>query len=1132
MKKSLLLSFFIGLFLASINLPALAQGTEAITIALAEQMELVNENEKIRINITLAERVNTTALLAGVKHLDKETRRNHVIQSLQDFTALSQAAVLGELDMMKDQESVSKIKAYWVANVINCEATPEAIEALSSHRDILSIDHDELRIVFESSEGNNDPVISGNKGGGKEITWNVLKVSADEVWELGFDGEGVIVAVIDTGVNYDHYDLEDHMWESEDYPNHGWDFFYDDDDPKDEHGHGTHCAGTVAGDGTSGSQTGVAPEAMIMACKVANASGGSSEAYVWDAVEFSIENGAHVISLSMGWQHEWGTNRVVWRETFDAVLAAGMIASVAAGNEGQDQASYPIPDNVRSPGDCPPPWTSPDQTLTGGNSGVVCVGSTTSSDGVSGFSSRGPSTWEDEEPYSDYAYNPDIGLIRPDVSAPGSNIKSLQYSNNIGYTIKSGTSMAAPCNAGLIALLLSKNPALTPEQISQILEETTEVLVEGKNNNSGAGRVNALAAIEAASFPGPSYYSHVINDEDGNNDSLINPGESILLTMSIGNFSEDEETGVSVKINTISPYITFTDSVEYFGDFIAEDVIEIEDAFAFDVAENIPGGETITFMVTTYNDDDSWGSDFSEMAYAVNLAVTNFEVDDYEGDENGGLDPGETADLHIETTNTGQLDAQASMAYLTSLNGIVTVNNASYDLEDIAVGESNTATFNVTVNENAPTGISVEFIYEAMSGFFSLEMSLFAKIGAIVEDFETGDFDQNDWQFDGDEDWEITENSWEGTYAAKSGGIGNLESSELILEWDCGGDDSIAFQRKVSSEGSYDFLIFYIDGSMMDQWSGEQGWQRVAYPVSSGTHTFKWIYEKDWSATGGSDEAIIDYIELPAGADETLGAFAGPDDVSCMDQDFQTNGIAQNYDELEWATSGTGIFENEMNLNTVYYPSDDDYAAGTISLSLSASASGFDPVSDTMQLTFVTMPGAADNITGPAEVCNGTTESYDVSMVTDAITYNWVLEPAEAGVVNGDENTISIDWDDDFIGEVTLTVQGMNDCGGGDFSGDFNIMVDECSGIGDQSRQQFSINPNPNNGSFTVKLNEGSLKDASIKMVSLTGKVVLEEEISNSSTFNIQNNDLENGVYFLIIQGENTQMVEKVVIQK
>lgn len=1132
MRKFSGVIFLIILFAMGIHFPSFGSGSKAITKDLALQMTNGEQDQMIRINITLAERFDSQTLMAGLKFMDKKARREYTMQVLKDFTALSQQGVIAELNTFQQSNQVEKVKTYWVANVINCYATPAAIEELSYMEDISSIDIDEIRQVIDPAESKDGYAVQGVPGA-KEITWNVIKINADEVWDLGFTGEGVIVCVIDTGVNYEHEDLEDHMWESEDYPNHGYDFYYDDDDPKDEHGHGTHCAGTVAGDGTAGSQTGMAPDATIMACKVGDAGGNSSESMIWSAVEFAIENGAHVLSLSMGWQHSWGPNREVWRDTFDAVLAAGVAASVAAGNEGQDQGSYPIPDNVRTPGDCPPPWLNPDQTIVGEISGVICVGSTTSSDAVSGFSSRGPSTWESEEPYYDYEYNPEIGLIRPDIAAPGSNIKSLAHYSNTGYEAGwSGTSMATPANAGMIALMLQKNNMLTPEQISQTIEETADVLVAGKNNNSGAGRIDALAAVEASPFPGPSYYAHSLNDTEGNSDGFVNPGETIMVTLSIANFSEEIVDGVTVELSTESEYVTITESSSYFGDMAMEDIIEVEDAFTFEVANDIPGGESIKFIVTASSETESWESSFTEMAHAVNLAVTGYTIQDPEGNNNGSLDPGETADIIVETTNIGQVDAEETMASLVSLSGLVTVNSSSSDLGTILIGESALSTFNVTVSETSPTGVNVEFLFEATSGFFSLEKQLFAKIGAIVEDFETGDFSKFEWDFGGNQDWEISSDAYEGDWSAKSGTIGNSQSSILELTYMAGGDDSIAFMRKVSSEASYDFLIFYIDDSMIDQWSGEQSWERVAFAVSEGEHTFKWEYNKDYIVTSGTDEAWIDNVELPGATDDLLTAYAGDDETICAGEDFETNGIAQNYISLLWETSGTGQFDDETLVNATYTPSDLDYDSGDVTLTLTASDEGLDPVSDDMILSFSPAPGAAGIISGEVEVCNGNTFDYEVGEISDSDTYNWELSPVEAGIVTGEGNIISIEWDDNYVGEAVLTVHGVNDCGDGDYSEELVVMVDECSGIGEARKQAFNISPNPSDGTFTVTITSDVKAGAGIKMIDVTGTIVYQNENLTSRELSIQVNNLENGIYFLIIENDTEKMIEKVVIQK
>lgn len=298
------------------------------------------------------------------------------------------------------------------------------------------------------------------------------------MWNLGYDGTGVVVAIIDTGVNYNHVDLADHMWNGgSQYPHHGYDFVNNDNDPMDDVDHGSHCAGIVAGDGTSGTHTGIAPNATIMALKVLDADGSGTSTDIQDAMQFAMQHDADVVSMSLGGSGQSG-NRT-YRQIFVNMMNASVVAAVAAGNDGEDYSTYAVPVNVGSPGNCPPPWHNPDQTLTGGHSAVVTVGASNRNDCKSTFSSFGPVTWYtgsswSGDGYEDYRYqansSTNIGLIKPDVIAPGTDITSSSNTDNTGFNIMPGTSMATPCVAGMMALMLQANPNLTPALIDEILE--------------------------------------------------------------------------------------------------------------------------------------------------------------------------------------------------------------------------------------------------------------------------------------------------------------------------------------------------------------------------------------------------------------------------------------------------------------------------------------------------------------------------------------------------------------------------------------------------------------------------------------------------------------------------------------
>ncbi len=489
---------------------------------LSQEMNRRSDDEQIAVIVLMKAQYDRSQLCRRADYYPSRTeRRAFVVNELKTFTEASQHDLKSILAEMESHGMVSSVRSLWSANTLYLEATKTALLDLSERADIETISLNIQHQWIPNGETQNLAFTT------REITPNITMVNADQVWELGYTGAGVVVAVVDSGVNYEHLDLADHLWDGgEGFPHHGYDIVNDDNDPMDDKGHGTHCAGTVLGDGTAGSLTGMAPEATLMCVKSIRGDGFGGAVNIAGGMEWSVEHGCDLISMSLGMAGAGVADKEILRRTCEAILDTGIVALVCAGNEGINifQMMYPIPNNVRVPASCPPPYLDPDQMANPGPlSCVVAVGAVNYNDAAADFTSRGPVTWQDTE-FGDYAYNPGIGLIRPDLCAPGVNIKSLDYENTSGYTNMDGTSQATPCVAGIVALMLQKNPELTPAEICRILEETSVKLTPTKSNITGVGRVDALAAvnaveaydgvteqsIEAEIFPNPSSSSFTI----------------------------------------------------------------------------------------------------------------------------------------------------------------------------------------------------------------------------------------------------------------------------------------------------------------------------------------------------------------------------------------------------------------------------------------------------------------------------------------------------------------------------------------------------------------------------------------------------------------------------------------------
>ncbi|MCQ0093387.1 S8 family serine peptidase [Roseovarius sp. M141] len=411
------------------------------------------------------------------------------------------------------------IERFWINNSIRMEANAAMISRLADRDDVTHIEM--VRRAYLDDLLDNNQLLGAlpvphkpdsTEEDAPKPTWSVKQINAPKVWALGHKGEGVLVAVIDTGVNYKHPDLIDRMWESGEYPNHGYDFSGGgDDDPMDHHGHGSKVAGIVAGDGTSGKSTGVAPEAKILAIRI-----GETETAIWNCLEFAIAQQVDVISMSVTWKGHQNPDYPGWRRTCKRIERCGIAHANSSGNQGNESYAYRIPGNIGAPGNCPPPWLHRDLPQKGGTCSPMTCGSSDQSDQLRGSSGRGPVAWESDE-YDDYPYEDGEkpGLIKPDICAPGSSTDTCGHRYFEGgsaaspYISFNGTSAATPHVAGCMALLISvaraAGTSIRPAQLQEAIEMSAVRMPgqsQSKENHYGAGRIDVLGAYRYGAAQG------------------------------------------------------------------------------------------------------------------------------------------------------------------------------------------------------------------------------------------------------------------------------------------------------------------------------------------------------------------------------------------------------------------------------------------------------------------------------------------------------------------------------------------------------------------------------------------------------------------------------------------------------
>lgn len=691
------------------------------------------ENERLSVILIMEEQYDPDRLYSQVNHLARNKRRQQTIETLKSFSKDTQREVRTLLSRLENNNQVRKSRYLWISNVIGVRATRDAISILSNHPDISAIHYDPMTPALNgllndsnsaSSERMSRRNVQRDQGSYyRNVTENVELINAPEVWELDITGEGTIVAVLDTGVNYNHHDLRNRMWEHPEFPNHGYNFVNHNLDTMDNNRHGTHCAGTVAGDGSAGRRTGVAPGSVIMSLKVLDDDGSGEHQMLWEAMQFAVEYGADIMSVSLGWTNVHNTIRAIFRDISTNVLSGGVIMVKSAGNRGNA--------GITVPGDCPSPVLMPDQTLRGGVSAVFTVGATNYDDEIANFSSRGPVTWQDVPGYEDYPLDPEMGLIKPDITAPGVDVISLSHSNVTGYRDLSGTSMATPATAGVAALMLSRNPHLTPEDIARIIEQSAVPLSETKSNTYGSGRVDAFEAVDQSVCITLTDFAF----SDGDND-IPEYGDVIDISITLYNFQVEEAHDMIGTLTSDDEYIDILDGREELGDLEVDSTAAYTDAFSVRIADNVPDGHTASFTVNISVDEDrEWNRRFDMKINAPVLFAEPAIVHDPlpGGNNNGFIDPDEALSVFLPLTNSGSAESEQVSFSVTSHSDLAAITSVSDSLfTSIRVDETYYPKINMQISNDADDGDMLPFSYRIETGEYLFAGEFDLVVGSFV----------------------------------------------------------------------------------------------------------------------------------------------------------------------------------------------------------------------------------------------------------------------------------------------------------------------------------------------------------------------------------------------------------------
>jgi bacillopeptidase F len=588
----------------------------------------------------------------------KLLKRNLVVSELRATALESQAQVKEYLSKEKKSGAVKEIKDFYVVNGMAVTSTKKVMEKISTFAEVEKILPNETRQIIQpaKAKASSGAVLDKEANNNlASIEWNIDRVGAPAVWEMGIDGAGTVIASIDTGVQWDHPALKEKYRgydpQNPESPDHEFSWFdatAGQSAPYDDQGHGTHTVGTMVGSEPDGNnQIGVAPGAKWIAVKAFTADGGTDvdllEAGEWILAPKDAEGNPHPEMAPDVVNNSWGGGAGLdewYRDMVSAWRAAEIFPEFSAGNTTLF--------NPGGPGSIANPANYPESFATG---------ATDINDQLGSFSLQGPSPYEE---------------MKPEIAAPGVNIRSSVPGGNYegGWN---GTSMAGPHVTAVAALLRQVDASLTVDEIEEILMSTAVPLTDGTfpespNNGYGHGLVNAFDAVSSV-MSGIGKVKGQVSKEGDDTEAPAISHEAPAEAFKEMNLPLQAEASDNISVTNVALHYQNQD-----GEWVQVEAARTSGDYTSGTYEAVIPGEDLTGDQVTYKwvAMDFGGNEVESDAYTVNLlpGITVGYEQDFESAPTGwtSYGPGDSWEWGVPESGPGNA-ASGEKVYATNLGG-------------------------------------------------------------------------------------------------------------------------------------------------------------------------------------------------------------------------------------------------------------------------------------------------------------------------------------------------------------------------------------------------------------------------------------------------------------------------------